>query len=189
MTRIQVGGVYCAACNGLAWSQKQSGERDDGRDERGSERLTKADRRLASMDKSQRIELVNRLIERIAGCGRGFFRNDKTGKIARIELDDRGRLWWVNEWYHLEKHRRLCMSVGRNHLLMRGFHNGGTLRCLVIAFLGFIRTGEPINANCFGPWPDWYGEGDLWGYGRDVMAKIRAAAIDMGVAAEPTNQG
>jgi hypothetical protein len=132
--------------------------------------------------KTERLAAVNELVGVIASRGRRFFRNAETGEVARMELDERGRLWWVNEWVHTERTRRLCLSVKPYHLLMRGFPHGGTLRCLVIGLRDFVRTGEPINAYAFGPWrtnPDYC----RWGYGPDLPA-VRETAIRLGVASE-----
>ena len=33
--------------------------------------------------------------------------------------------------------------------------------------------GEEINIRHFGPFPEWSCGGDLWGYGKDEMQKVR----------------
>ena len=132
----------------------------------------------------ERIAAVNELIAVIASCGRRFWHHE--GRIARVERDDRGKLWWVNDYTAGGRYERLCLSVKPYHLLHRGWPHGGTLRELAIAMRDFIRTGEPFTSRAFGPWPTWVcGDGDRWGYGLENMTTIREAAIRLGVSKEP----
>lgn len=132
------------------------------------------------MTRDERLAAVNELVGVIASCGRRFFHHE--GRIARMEIDGRGKLWWIDEW----KGRRLCLSVKPYHLLMRGFTGGGTLRELVIAMRDFVRTGERFTSRAFGPWPTWVcGNGDRWGYGLDNMQVIREASLRLGITTEP----
>jgi hypothetical protein len=42
--------------------------------------------------KALRLEKANALLRVIAGCGRRFFEHQ--GRVGRLELDGRGRLWF-----------------------------------------------------------------------------------------------
>lgn len=126
------------------------------------------------MDLKQRIsraDNVNQLLEVVGSCGRKFFHYQ--GRYGKIEVDERGRLWFVNE-YSLSKvylHYRYWD---------RGFGHGGTLRALVDDLKKYIMTGNPINRYHFGPWSQTICEGDLWGYGEDIVM-VRAEAFERGI--------
>lgn len=123
--------------------------------------------------KAERVEQVNKMIKTIANCGRRFFYHD--GRYARIEVDSRGKIWWIDDYTE----KRIYTHY---RYQWRNFSNGGTLRDLVIAFRDYISKEAPIPARSFGPWPDWICNGDLWGYGAD-MERVRKTAIDIGLVA------
>ena len=120
----------------------------------------------------QRCHKVNALLMVIASCGRKFFQS-RAGRFARMEVDDRGRIWFVSEW----KGERVYTHRSGS---WRRFHHGGTLKWLVEAFRDFIMTGERINPFHFGPWREDYCGGDLWGY-KDAMEDIRRTARVLGI--------
>lgn len=120
--------------------------------------------------KKGRAEQASRFLTAIAGCGRKFFAHN--GRVSRFEVDDRGRVWFVDSY---REHRIYTHYEGR----WRGFSEGGTLRSLVCVLRDFIRTGEQQRLH-LGPWPDWICNGDLWGYGAD-MATVRTAAEACGI--------
>lgn len=121
-----------------------------------------------------RVATANALIRTIAGCGRCFFAHE--GRIGRIEIDGRGRLWFLDAYAG----RRVYTAYrGR----WRHFTNGGTLRRVVECLCEFIKTGERLPVGIFGPWPEWVCGGDMWGYGAENMAAIRSAATELGVLA------
>lgn len=137
----------------------------------------------------ERARRVNDLIRVIASCGRRFFseateyHKDEAmvGRIGCIEVDANARLWWVDAW----RGQRVFLNTpswGR----WEGFHHGGTLRQLVKAFMGFIRTGKPI-AGYFGPFPDWILKRDPWAYGHKNMEKIEREAQRLGI--RPSKSG
>jgi hypothetical protein len=128
------------------------------------------------MNKSERLQKANALLETIADCGRKFFRHNDL--VSRFELDRRGRIWFIDAY----RSARIYTHYTRGR--WRGFSEGGTLRDLVIALRNYIATGKLINPVHFGPWPDWYCDGDVWGYGQD-MEKVRAKAIELEII--PTN--
>lgn len=120
-------------------------------------------------ERRYRAEKINVLIAAIASCGRRFFHHQ--GNIARMEVDERGRVWWVDHYSgkQVYTHRQW---------LGRGFTSGGTLNRLVCAFRDYIMTGAPVKRGHFGPWPEWICDGDPWGYGED-MEKVRVAAKEV----------
>lgn len=120
--------------------------------------------------KKERAEQASRFLTAIASCGRKFFAHN--GRVSRFEVDDRGRIWFVDSY----RERRIYTHY-EGH--WRGFSEGGTLRSLVCMLRDYIRTGEQQRIH-LGPWPDWICNGDLWGYGAD-MAIVRTAAEACGV--------
>lgn len=132
-------------------------------------------------DKLDRLEKVNALLAVIAGCGRRFFHHK--GRISRMRVDDRGRVWFWDSYSQKEIYTH-C-ETGR----WRGFTNGGTLRSLVCGLRDYIASGDASGVH-LGPWPDTFCDGDLWGYGAS-MATVQAQAVQSGIArsnaqAQPT---
>ena len=125
--------------------------------------------------RKDRTDAVNRMLRVISTTGRGFFRYGDN--VAWMEVDARGRVW-VHDAY---TRKRIYTNYNRK---WRGFTCGGTLQALVLRFRDYIQTGKPIPAGYFGPWPKWYCDGDLWGYGED-MAVVRKEAGDLGITVEP----
>lgn len=118
-----------------------------------------------------RCSLVNAFVALVASVGRQFWRDQ--GRIAHMEVDDRGRLWWHTEYGHrIYLHRKL-----HDHQL-----GGGTLRDLTAALKQFVMSGAQLHPLALGPWPDWVcGDGDRWGYGSNAMAQVRSMARALGV--------
>ena len=121
---------------------------------------------MADMTKRQRLAEANRVLEAIARHGRRFFHNAEHDRVARFEIDIAGRLWFRDDYTW----RRIFTAWRGN---WRQFSHGGTMRRLVDDLAAYIRTGPPIAGGHFGPWPQWYCDGDLWGYGADAMAALR----------------
>ncbi|MBM2651244.1 hypothetical protein LGM71_04920 [Burkholderia sp. AU33545] len=48
--------------------------------------------------KAERTEHTNQLIKAIGSDGRHFFYNPQHDRYARIELDSRGRVWFVDDY-------------------------------------------------------------------------------------------
>ncbi|WAC26378.1 hypothetical protein [Ancylobacter sp. SL191] len=119
----------------------------------------------------QRLTHANALIAAISRHGRRFFHDTRSGRIARFEIDLAGRLWLRDEYTN----RRVYVAY-RGH--WRHFSNGGTLRRLIECIAAFIRSGRPVPASVFGPWPTWICDGDLWGYGKPAMDALRAEIAD-----------
>ena len=114
-----------------------------------------------------RVDQVNRLIHVIAEHGRRFFGHGD--RVSYMRLDRRGKVWFADAY---TSKRIYTHYTGR----WRGFTQGGTLRDLVCMMRDYIRTGDPIWARAFGPWPKWICDGDLWGYGAD-MQHVRDALV------------
>ena len=121
------------------------------------------------MTKQDRIVKVNQMIKVIGDCGRRFFYSKDHDRYAAIEMDSRGKIWWIDDYTG----KRIYTHYIYN---WKGFSHGGTLRNLVEHFRNYVSKGKPINLNFFGPWPDYYCNGDLWGYGKDIMKKVRDEA-------------
>lgn len=128
--------------------------------------------------KPDRLLKANRLLRGIASCGRMFFRHD--GKISQFELDAMGRVWFRDE----HSGRRVYTHYSGE---WRGFTNGGTMRNLVCHLRDFIRAGKMMPDHTLGPWPAWYCNGDLWGYG-EHMDDIRELARDLGSVRPSTKE-
>jgi hypothetical protein len=123
--------------------------------------------------KQERAARVNELIKAIGDCGRRFFYDTRNDRYAVIEVDQRGRVWLVDDY-----------SGQRIYLHYRywgaGFSHGGTLRSLVNDFREYITKSTPLPSGAFGPWPDYYCGGNLWGYGDD-MQQVRDTARRLGL--------
>ncbi|MCV0359424.1 hypothetical protein KUC90_33300 [Pseudomonas aeruginosa] len=50
------------------------------------------------MSKQERLEHANQLIQVIARHGRRFFFDDTTNTTARLELDQRGKVWFHDHY-------------------------------------------------------------------------------------------
>lgn len=138
------------------------------------------------MTKQERLEIANEMIRVIASCGRNFFsmqeyhRNSQSGltqeelaRISCLELDGRGRVWLINKY---TTKRIYTHYKGA----WRGFSDGGTLRGVIIQLREYVNHGKLLTEGVFGPWPDWYCRGDLWGYGED-MHLVREGAKRLGI--------
>lgn len=115
-----------------------------------------------------RVDVANKVIQVIASHGRRFFRYGD--HVSAFELHQHGRCRML---FFCDCYTRRWVYV-RNYGRWRGFTDGGTMRGLVIKLGEYIRTGCRPVLN-LGPWPDWVcGNGDMWGYGLDAMALVRA---------------
>lgn len=123
-------------------------------------------------EKQERAKRANALLQTISEHGRRFFHHD--GRVARFEVDERGRVWFIDAY---SQKRIYTHYTGR----WRGFTLGGTMRWLIESLRDYIRTGKVIVGH-FGPWPDEICRGDLWGYGDDMRA-IRKKAVELAIAA------
>lgn len=119
-----------------------------------------------------RLETANAIIGVIASHGRRFFSQNADRRttcvenpfIARFQVDTRGELWFVDSYT-----RRLVLV---RHSKWPGFSSGGTLRAIVEHLAEFIKAAKPVNIDYFSPSPQRVCNGDLWGYGTDML-KVR----------------
>ena len=120
-----------------------------------------------------RVAHANALIKVISDHGRRFFWNDPDKRVAKLELDQRGKVWWVDDY----RGTRVCIEkMGGDEHSWRGFSHGGTLKQLVQMMRDYIKTGKQL--------PIWYicpgrltpGNANIWGYdGEAAAATIEAA--------------
>lgn len=127
------------------------------------------------LERENRIELVNQFIKTMGEHGRRFFYNERNDQYARMELDGRERCWFVDDYTG----ERIYTHYPYR---WRRFSHGGTMRELVKAFRDFVISGTLLPSHAFGPWPEWYCSGDLWGYG-EAMEPVREKAVELGLVA------
>lgn len=124
-------------------------------------------------EKQERAEHANQLIKAIASHGRKFFWCESKSRTASIEVDQRGRIWLVDDY---TGDRIYTHYQGR----WRGFSHGGTLKYLVEAMREYIRTGRKISICQIAPnRGEMDGNRDMWGYGSDACAALKAEASGM----------
>lgn len=130
--------------------------------------------------KQQRVEHANQLIQVIAAHGRKFFYSKTAGRVARIEIDARGRVWFVDDY----SERRIYTHTPHR---WRGFTHGGTLRSLVEDMRDYIIRGERIRRWKIAPAYS-HSDGDIWGYGSEAAAAVRAAAYALPIMEPDTKE-
>ncbi|WKL14220.1 hypothetical protein QYQ99_17590 [Comamonas testosteroni] len=133
------------------------------------------------MSKAERLGHANALIKVISSHGRRFFYNAEAGTTGSLELDARGRVWWIDDYRGA---RIYTAYQGR----WRGFSHGGTMRDLICALREYIQRGELLHPEYIAPAMSY---GDMWGYGAEAAKAIRAEAhkLPMFAAAQQTQGG
>jgi len=126
--------------------------------------------------KHERLAQANRLLLIISQHGRQFFRNKKDGRIAQFEVDDRGRIWFIDDY---KGARIYTHKTGYGHNPWKGFSHGGTLQCLAKALCSWIGNGETLHREFIAPTRSMGGLGDIWGYGTEACAATRAEAFKL----------
>lgn len=116
------------------------------------------------MTRDDRLATANRMLRIISEHGRGFFRFE--GRVSRLDVDGRGRVWLTDKYTQ----KRIYTHY---RYTWRGFSDGGTLRCLVVALRDYVMGRSPLPLEHLGPWPNWVCGGDLWGYGAGEMLRVR----------------
>lgn len=131
------------------------------------------------MSKTERLVHANALIEVISRHGRRFFRNRESGTIARLELDARGRVWLIDEY----RGARVYVAYrGR----WRGFSHGGTLQNLIEELHHYIQHADLLHPEHIAPSRMDPKNGDIWGYGAEAAAAVRAEAHALPLFQRPT---
>jgi hypothetical protein len=133
-------------------------------------------------EKQQRVDLANELIRVISEHGRRFFYNKTADRIARLEIDERGRVWWIDDY----KETRVYTHAAGFGNRWSGFSHGGTLRSLVESMRDYIVTGRRI-----GRWriatERSFTNGDIWDYGQEAAQAVRAEAFALPIM-EPAEE-
>jgi len=118
-----------------------------------------------------RAGTVNQAIRIIADHGRRFFYSDSQDRYASIEVDYRGRIWWIDDY----SGKRIYTHKAGLGNEWYGFTHGGTLRHLVERFRDYVSTGIPISTWLLGPQREW-DVSNIWGYPEEDMQKVRELA-------------
>lgn len=120
--------------------------------------------------KQQRVEHVNQAIRIIGAHGRRFFFNQVADRYASMEVDQRGKVWFIDDYSGKRIFTHETVWGGR----WRGFTHGGTLHDLVKEFRDYIRTGEPLHPGYLGP--ERFDDSNIWGYDEAGMKAVREQA-------------
>lgn len=122
-------------------------------------------------EKKARLQHANDLVNIISQHGRRFFWNERHQRVASLELDARGRVWFIDDYtgQRIYTHRAGFRSR------WRGFSHGGTLRCLVEALRDYIGKGVPLHPEYIAPERMTPGS-NIWGYSTEGAALVREAA-------------
>lgn len=127
-----------------------------------------------------RLAKVNELIRVIGSCGRHFFQYRTGRRFAHMEIDPRGRVWFVDDY---TQERIYTHREGR----WRGFSHGGTLKALVEFFRDHIKRGTLLHAGYFNTSSTWR-SGHVWGYPPEDLEKVRKAALRLGILSHGQEQ-
>lgn len=119
--------------------------------------------------KRERCEQANQAIQIIAAHGRRFFYSASKQTYASMEVDERGRVWYID---YSSRKRIYTHPTPWNR--WRGFSSGGTLRNVVEGFRDFILTGKPLDPFYLGP--ERFNGENIWGYPEGEMQKVREQA-------------
>lgn len=114
----------------------------------------------------ERLGHANDLIKVVSDHGRRFFWNESAKRVAHMELDQRGKLWWIDDY----RGARVCVEkMGGYEHGWRGFSHGGTLKSLAQAMRDYIKTGARIRHGYIAP--------EYWGYSLQAAQACRDAAL------------
>ncbi len=127
--------------------------------------------------KQLRVAEVNQVICIIANHGRRFFFSQSSQCYASMEVDARGRVWFIDDY----SGKRIYTHPTTWGSKWRGFTHGGTLRALVEAFRDYIITGKSLNPFYLGPERNNLSHGNIWGYEPEAMHAVREQACALTV--------
>lgn len=120
-----------------------------------------------------RCEVVNQLIQIISQHGLCYFYNERHNRVARMVYED-------TVYLHDEKSGNKVEL--RKNGSWEGFGHGGTLRDLVLMMREYVMCGRRIDPVFIGL-ERTNGQGNIWGYPADEMAKCRAEAAKLAILA------
>ena len=129
--------------------------------------------------KRQRVEHVNQAIRIIADHGRRFFYSQAVNRYASMEVDQRGKVWFIDDYSGKRIFTHETVWGGR----WRGFNHGGTLKDLVKELRDYICTGKPLHAGYLGP--ERFDDSNIWGYDEAGMKAVREQAGALPVFRQP----
>ena len=132
--------------------------------------------------KQQRAEQVNQVIRIIADHGRRFFFNQTAQRYACMEVDRRGKVWFIDDYSGKRIFTHETLWGGK----WRGFSHGGTLKDLVKELRDYICTGEPLHRGYLGP--ERLNDSNIWGYDEEGMRAVREAAGALPVFRQPVTE-
>lgn len=121
--------------------------------------------------KAERLQHANDLIELISNYGRRFFFDQSSGRIAKLEIDPRGRIWFVDDY-----NGKAIYTHNKNS--WRGFSHGGTLRSLIEALRDYISRDVKLHREYIAPERMNPGS-NIWGYSNETAKILREAAFQM----------
>lgn len=133
--------------------------------------------------REQRVEHANELIRMIGSHGRRFFWSSKHQRFARLELDARGRVWFVDD------HTGTRVFTHRTNGRWSGFTHGGTLRSLVDDMRDYIMLCRPIPHWRIAPEQMGDPTKDIWGYGLEAAEALRTEAFNLPIIEREPTQG
>jgi hypothetical protein len=128
-----------------------------------------------------RLAQANALIRAVSEHGRRFFFHAASGRVASLELDRVGRVWFVDDYTGKR------IYTHRTHIPSRwmGFSHGGTLRSLVEALRDYIVAGQQIDAWRIATPRLNEEDGDIWGYGPEASAALRQQVLSLPIFKTP----
>ncbi|WP_122523570.1 hypothetical protein [Pseudomonas viridiflava] len=130
-------------------------------------------------NKRRRCEQVNQVIKIIGGHGRRFFFSESKQRYASLEVDQRGKVWLIDDYTDKRIFTHPTTWGGR----WKGFSHGGTLKALIERFRDYICDGKQIPIGWLGP--ERFEDSNIWGYDQQSIKAVRdqAAALPVFIAA------
>lgn len=135
------------------------------------------------MDKAERLAAANQLLAVISKHGRRFFYNKEFDRVAHLKLSPRGRVLFVDDYTGVEIYTHKTTFTNK----WRHFSHGGTLRSLIESLRDYIIHGTPLHRGYIAPSRSWT-DGDIWGYGPEAAAAVRAEAFELPIFPAPTQE-
>jgi len=121
-------------------------------------------------EREERLRRANLLIEKIASCGRKFFRNEDD--VSHFEIAKGGHLYFVDKYTYEDLP---TFGYTNTHRWLRYFTEGSTLKAFVLALANdYIVHGHPIPTGML------LSDRDRWAYGA-AMDEVRDLALELGI--------